>query len=743
MIPELMAQGTAPVIPAMPGTAPTAPDLPFGTTPEALAAAPIVQEEIDWGDLQENLALELSPELEAQLVADVLSQIFAAEDARGPYLDTIKKVRNRYYLETPDRKPFFKQGANFHVPFMRWQMDALGARILGAAIQQPIIGVTGVRGSGDVTKAARMEPFLEWINREQFHLPMTADEMIERVQTDGVLFVKVPWRHQVRKVRRRRMIEERLLVADEATGLPLLGEGNQPQVKLIRRMGITEEEEPVYHGPALELVTVDHFIAPNPHEATLEAQPWLAQEFWLTRQQLWDERERMVVQDGREIGVGLYRNVREVLKSAAFIDRESTSRGGLEAEFNAREGVHTEIVGTALVGEIRAYEIIWPYRTWRMALDPDLTDAQIEALPSRVLLVIAPEEQALIRAIRYPFWDPEPETMWVKVFLIQKQGRLYNPSIGELLMVIQDEIDTIHWQRSDATTVLILSFLTFLAEEGAADDLDRIILGAKNVVSNIAGIKLLADVVRTGLQAPGLDVEQIVLKFGELLMSIAQPQLGVQSAGGTTATEITTLVREGSLKFGPMLLRFGESLVQCDRRAIRRYQQFYPLVAPLLVRLRGEDPLGIEELALEDLQTNVDLQLRGATVGVNKELEAAKAFRLLQLSETNIWMRALLMAHPEGVYELIATTLQQTDWPGGPEVLIGKKENALKVLQGVIQFMMSAQAQAGARGAPGAPGAGGGDGSSPATLRSPIAETLNNSGMTAELANVLSRPSQR
>lgn len=697
-----------------------------GVAFEAPLPPPKIELAVEWEDLRRPVIyLDLSDGEEQQLVADVLAAIQATADAHRQRMETVQKVRDRFYLTTPNRTPPFPEGANWHVPFTRWVLDAVAARLWGNAFgATPWIMATGVQGRSDVDQAARTEPFLQFVNAEELHLDERGDEALERILTDGFVMAKVPWRRDVQRVTRRRVRQVQTVITDEG-GLPMLDEQGRQTIRLTTVYDAEEAEEEVYHGPDLELVTIDNFIAPNPNEADVRKQPWVAQQFWMTKDQLWRERERTVVLDGQEQTVGLWRHVDQLVMLQR---REDASLQGLEAAAAASEGVSQEVTSPDLVGEIRCYEVLWPYRAWAMVRQPNVRP---DDLPDRVILTIAADDGKLIRAIHYPFWDPHPESYWVKLEVIHKQGRWFSQSLGEILMPVQDELDTIHWQRTDATTIMLLAFLTFLAEEGSADSLERIKLGQRNVVESIDGIKLLADVIKVSLQAPGLDIEQLVLKFGELLSAIAEPQLGSPSRGDKTAFEIGTIVREGNLKFTKMLARFARGLVTIDRIVMRRYAQYYPLVAPKLYRVRSDDDQdAVRELALGDLQVQYDLQLRGQTVSANKEIEAAKAFRVLTLSEQSLWLRLILLANPQGVYELVKTFLHQIDWPGGTEVLIGPKDKAVAAITQALQALAGAQRMAPANDST----QGNGDiGANLAALR-PIAQLLNDSGLARELA---------
>lgn len=715
---------------------PSAPDSAGGSLPgigfESSMGLPVlgppkIETEVIWEDLRKPVTeLELTAERETQLVNDVLAAIQAAEDARRERIKTVQKVRDRRRLSTPDRTPPFPEGANWHVPFMRWVLDGLEARLWGNTFgTPPFVMVSGVQGAEDTGQAARTEPFLQFVNAEELKVDTRYDEVIQRVLTDGFVMLKCPWRRDVQKRKRRRMVRQYVEVTDPETNLPLLDEQNRPTIRVRTVYDVEEVEEEVYHGPAAELVTIDNFVVPNPNISDVNKQPWVAQQFWLTREQLWRERRRTATLDGQEQPVGMYDHVEDLVMLQR---REDTSAQGMEHAAAAREGVSQEITTPDLVGEIRCYEVIWPYRSWLMAREENV--ANPDELPERVILTIAVEDVKLIRKIHYPFWDPYPESYWVKVFVISEEGRWNNQSVGEVLMPVQDELDTIHWQRTDATTIMILAFLTFLAEEGAADQLEKLKLGQRNVVESIDGVKLMSDVIKVSLQAPGLDIEQLVLKFGELLSAMAAPQLGSPSAGDKTAFEIGTVVREGNLKFTKMIARLGESIIQLDNIVLRRYAQYYPLVAPKLFRIKGAEPDVVQELALGDLNFQYDLKLRGQTVAANREIEAAKAFRVLQLSEQSMWLRMLLLGNPQGVYELVRTFLHQIDWPGGVEVLIGKKQQATAVLTQVLSALAGASGmappQVNAQG-------NGGEGANLAALR-PIAQLLNDSGLARELA---------
>lgn len=965
--------------------APSLPGLTFESglgaqrSPLAAAPTPPISFEVIYEDLKRPItALSLSEEEERDLVTDVLAAIAATDDSRKERLATVQKVRDRYYLATPNRTPPFEEGANWHIPFTRWVLDAVHARLWGNSFGTPNwVMVTGVKGAADVDLAARTEPFLQYVNAQELELPRLYDDALERALTDGFVMVKVPWERRVRRVRRRRLQTEQIEITDPETNLPLLTDGDVPALKLIHRYVVDERDEEVSHGPKAQLVTIDNFIAPNPNVSRVTDQPWVAQQFWLTRDQLWMDRERQATLDGSAETVGLYRHVEEIITVSR---RADTNPAGTESHMAAQEGASQAVTTPDLVGEVRCYEILWPYRAWKMARYPGVRG---DELPDRAVLTIAADEAKLLRGIHYPFWDPYPENYWVKVELIGKEGRWYSQALGEIIMSVQDELDTIHWQRcprvgtkiltadlrwvnaedlcvgdevvgfeaeatgrggprklqpsrveatgisedecitvrttrgevtvntihpflimvpgmglrwkrardlklgdeikflarpwledksdswlsgiadgegsltqesgagglrvaaayqsrknpailervteelqqqgfvpkrsvshsrfkpggdgvdvihvngiaralrfigtfrplrflakwrdylsnglgfpkaswavveavapagrqpivnlqtstrtyiaegfachnTDATTVMILAFFTFLAEEGAADTLEKIKLGQRNVVESLDGVKLLADLIKISLQAPGLDVEQLVLKFGELLSAIAEPQLGSPTRGDKTAFEIGTIVREGNLKFTKMIAKLAESIVAVCKIVLRRYAQFYPLVAPKIYRVTGgDDP--IREMSLDDLNIEPDLMLRGQSVAANREIEAAKALRVLQMAESSTYLRIALLGNPDGVYELLRTFLQQVDWPGGAEVLLGAKSKAVATLRAGLQAMSMMMGL----GGPGTTMQGNGQGGPNLAALKPLMDLLNKSGLATELA---------
>lgn len=715
------------------------PDLAEGMS-EGLIPFPNIEFDVDWGDLptKGELRLKLDSNEEQDLKNDIISAVIAADDARRERMETVKKVRSRYYLTTPDRIPLFPEGANYHVPFTRWTLDAVRARLYEQLFGSGghIVLAKGILGQSDADRAARIEPFVEFMNRHELKLPDIFDGVIERTLTDGDVYLKIPWRRHVRNVRRRRLESIEQLVTDGEGGAPLLDEMNAPTIRIIQRYVIEEQPEVLYHGPTAELVTIDNFIQPNPNEHDLNRQPWVGQQFWMTRGLLWAEREREVVIDGVESTEGQYRNVNKVL---GFTRREDTEIHGMAQQANTAAGSSgTQIAsGEDLVGEVRCIEVIWPYRDWKIAkalragqVEDDLRDDTVEGWPERVIVTIAADAKVLLRADIYPFWDSYPEHYFVRVSAIFREGRANSQAFGEIIMPVQDELDTLHWMRTDAGTVMIMAFFTFLAEEGSADDLNRIVLGAKNKVNSLQGVKLFSDVIKIAIQVPGLDIESLVLKFGELLSGVGEPMLGVPATGSKTAYEIGSVERGGSVKFSHMMTNLGRAIIACDQIGLRRYAQFYPLVEPKIFRVLGEEGDVLRELALEDLNFTYDFELRGVTLAVNREVEAAKAFRLLQLSQENSWFRTLLLAHPDGIYEVVSGILRQIEIPGGPEAIIGKKKEVMETLKVIVQNELVMQMLLGG----GMMGGGESKSAGPTNPRAAVAQLLNDSGMGNEMA---------
>lgn len=552
----------------------------------------------------------------------------------------IQEWWERYELVPPNRELPFEGAANYRVPLTKWAVDSIHARMMaGLTTIRPYFRIEALEPT-DMARSSRVEDFLDYSAEHELFFVEWLDDALLNAEVEGTAIGFLTWEDRQEHVFVEEIEERQEAVKDPDTGQVITDGLGQPVSRVVRESKIVERDIVTYRGPRLELIPLLDFVVGDRTRKDLRDQPWMG------------HRTR------------LYRTELQQLKGGeGYFDEaiESLLSGGGNQK---TEGGTQTANPTPRMKMLDQFEV-WSILGW---YDWDQDDE-----PERVVMEIVMPQKVLIRLIKFPYLHNRPNYMALR--LLPRSQDFYGRSLVADLLMTQDEIDAMHNQRTDATSIAIASLFMFLYDEQAGFDPERneIRLGKSIALQgDITHIKSLAEAFR-GIQVPGMDIENMLLGFAERLSGISDPQAGRPAEGRKTAFEIGAVIQEGNVRFRRMIERIELALAEIAYQTIALYQQFGNRAEPKIYRVLNDPENPFRTVEVGEMAGRWNYRVHGVAIASNRDIDAKKALDVLKMVESSPIFQKLIMADPRRLYKLAQTVLDKVGWP--VEDLIGKEEN--------------------------------------------------------------------
>lgn len=603
--------------------------------------------------------------------------------------DEIRENWDRYELVPPARTPPFDGAANYRTPLTKWSIDSSLSRIAaGTTGTRPIIRVES-RPGGDpaiaemeTSKAQKIERFLDYVFEHEINFDEWLDDALLNAGVEGTAIGYLTW-DEKREHRLAEIIKDiQTPIVDEEgiAGPP----GSIIGIKNTQVSELEERDEVVFQGPRLDLVSLVDFLVADPRRKSLEEQPWVGHRVRL----FYPELEALKGKEGYfDIEID------EILKGRGNQYTEG-SKSPVEMGVEQRTGTMTVDSNLRMLDW---YEV-WSLIAWY--------DWDRDGKPEKVVAEIAMPQRRLIRMIKFPLLHGHVN--YIPIRLLPRSNSFYGRALASDLRMTQDEVDAMHNQRTDATSVAIASLFMFLYDEQAGFDPARVRLGLGESIrleGDINHVKVLADAFR-GVNVPGMDIENMLLGFAERLSGISEPQTGKPVEKRATAFEIGAVIQEGNVRFRRMIERVALSIAELTYQIVGLYQQHGHRLEEKFFRVLN-DPDSPFVASPTDLAGRWDYRVHGAALASNMDIDARKAMEMLGMAEQSAILQEFIKQDPVRAWTLAKTVIDRIGWPNA-EQIIGTKEDAIKLAQMLKQQPPATEPEEAEAGAKPSPSGGGG-----------------------------------
>ena len=247
----------------------------------------------------------------------------------------------------------------------------------------------------------------------------------------------------------------------------------------------------------------------------------------------------------------------------------------------------------------------------------------------------------VIRAVKLE--GPRP---FVLVNFSDIAGRAFGESVPDLLLRINQELNTIHNQRVDAVTVTNIPFFFFDPTAGFNPDALQLVPGMGVPVNGSPSQAVYFPSLNTSRPEMYREEENLFL-YAERMLGAGSNVQGIMQTKRITATEISSIDRRAGIRFLTIFNRLRRGIRDIFRLALALDRKHMP--AEIQVRVTGIElsaPL-FETISSDDIEGQLDAIVNGNSI-VDDQAEKQE-----MLQAYNMGMMNPLIARDEvAVYEL-------------------------------------------------------------------------------------------
>lgn len=233
----------------------------------------------------------------------------------------------------------------------------------------------------------------------------------------------------------------------------------------------------------------------------------------------------------------------------------------------------------------------------------------------------------------------------------------WGESVSDLLMHINQELNTLHNQRVDAVSITNMPFGFYDPLSGVPTvlDLEPGKLYPVNGAPNNAVYFPTMSVVRPEMYRE----EELLFSYAERLLGAGANVQGITNQRRTSATEIATVDRRAGVRFFTLFMRFREGIGRIAKKVFELDQKHFPPEKQVRIMgvqdapFIGKTHFPFEKFTDEQMQGKVDIVIRGRSV-LDVQAEKQEKLQVYQLALLN----PIVQTDPMNVYNLTVDTLQ-------------------------------------------------------------------------------------
>jgi len=334
-----------------------------------------------------------------------------------------------------------------------------------------------------------------------------------------------------------------------------------------------------------------------------------------------------------------------------------------------------------------------------------------------VQIIIDPVRGKLLRYNLNPFFHRMRP--FVVGRLEAREHMISGSGISDQIGDLNDEINTVHNQTVDATTVSIVQMFGVRAGSPADDGMTKIWPGKKVRFANPDDIQ---EIGLGPLKANSIPLEALARDYSERRTGISDFGLGRKpsASGRDTATGTLAIIQEGNKKFDYQVRDMRHPLGKLGLMILSMLQQNN--AEGLAIRILGKkgQPFGEIRVAFDeelDIPTDIDVEVMASSATMNASVARQDAMTLFQLMMSvyqQVFQFGQVLATPGIPPALSKLGIQLAR---GAEVLVKdvltafenrRQDEILPTLEDIYAELARGGAAAGAAQAAGVPGADGG-----------------------------------
>lgn len=381
-----------------------------------------------------------------------------------------------------------------------------------------------------------------------------------------------------------------------------------------------------FDGIRCDVITPERFLMPpDARDADVQEMDYVMQEIPMTRSDLL-----------KRASAGMYNLTKEDLDKLPAGTESKTDREAemaLERIREVKSGVNPE----PMRGKNKRY---FTLIEWHGSFDTD--DDGIE---SRLMVSYLKEAKKVLRVVLQKRKRP-----FTIVRFSQILDRAVGESVPDLLMHVNQELNTLHNQRVDAVTIANIPYFFFDPAAGYDPNKVTLVPGMGIPVQGSPSQAVYFPPTN-GVRPEMYQEEDRLFQYGERLLGAGSHTQGVMETKRTTATEIAATDRRAGIRFLTIYNRIKKGLREIMNIALELDKENMP--AELQVRIIGFDesaPL-FETIKREDLDAKVDIVINGRSV-IDEQADKQDAMTAYQLA----MMNPLVMSDQNAIYEVSRDT---------------------------------------------------------------------------------------
>ncbi len=607
-----------------------------------------------------DINIKLKDDERKRLGADLLEKITKSRNGMRRMFDKLDVWRRFYESDLAEKNFPWEDCSNVNVPLTQWIVDTYHARI-----NDIILGVkpyTLIKHCEPADKpiAPLVEDILYEMESKYMKLRDSLDETFLESLLSHTAIGKVTWREEYRTV------WDDVPVMDDFTGQPMIDpETGRPVTKRV------EYQEAKYRGPSHDLVDLKNFVIYPLTSKDVESAALVGDRYRLSP----DEVRRRVKQ-------GVFNKD----WTDEIIDRPSNELSSVTDGGDEHEDIKRQDIEAVDYDEFKFWEVIAGY------------DANGDGLLEDCVFVLEEETGTIVRAIQFPY--KHGRRYYIRYRCFGRAKRFFGIPLAQKIEHMQRELNTIHNQRSDATTLAISkAFKKRKSGELMVDDV-RVHPGA---VIEVTDQDDLEELVINPL-IPGGDIEAIALDYAERSSAVNDAAAGRETDSKKTLGEIQLVSNQGGLRLGDAIERLQPSVIEVGEQVIGLMYQFMSdeeiaeltgtKVNPLHV---SDDPMTgqqVPKVTRADLRKRWDFIAHGntGTSDKNGQREAALNMYMLLLGMKGAPPNPLVIQDPMRIYNVTRDLLNSFD-RDNTESYIGTEQDiqVMKQQQAMQQQMMAQQ----------------------------------------------------
>lgn len=561
-----------------------------------------------------DIKLTLTDDQRNTIGQDILRKIRSSRQGMGQMLTDIQEWRDLYEGFLPPKDFPWPQCSNTNIPMIQYHVDTLHANINTVTLTvSPITLVSCPPYAGDENKqlGKRVEDFLEYVQLRQMKLPELADMcFLESLLTPAAV-AKVRWAEEYRVARRYQPSID-----------PETGEDDIEEV---------EVQEPKQIGPTIDLVDLANFVIYPLRSASVECAQLVGDRYWLSRDDIL-----------RRIQSGQFD------ASAEAVLNYATTEAGQGSDNNERDEMERMGLDPTDAEQFEFWDVLTGY------------DSNGDKLNEECRFVIEARSGIVVRATKFPY--SHGRRYYVPFRPYPRPNRFFGRATPQILEGIQRQVNSLHNQRVDSTTIAINK--VFLQRKGSSVDPDNLTIypGAVIPVDNVDDVRE----VQISPNVPGIDIEQQLQQYGERSTGINDIAAARGINGDKTLGEVAMTSSAGGIRFGELIRRLQSSMIEISTQVLGLCYQFCT-----------DDELEAFGLTRDDLIKPWELDSHGNTSTANKMQIRQEANLLYNTLATN----PLVAQDVSRVYRLTRDYLLAYDRTD-VENYIGTEDELKQAMQG-------------------------------------------------------------